>query len=164
MRDVIVGGPIPDVQLCLMDGEELRPVSARVLFAHGRVVVLGVPGAYTPICTRQHVPDFVRNADRMLASGYTNLFCIAPNDPFVLDVWARQLDPKRKLQFVSDGNLEFARQLGLHQQARNLFLGWRSERYLMIIERGIIMKLRVEPNILTYSCATSADVEEVEYI
>lgn len=84
MRPIINGGLIPDVQFGRMASGEIESVSAREFFAHGRAVVLGIPGAFTPVCTKQHVPDFVRNAEKLRASGIAHLVCIAPNDPFVL--------------------------------------------------------------------------------
>lgn len=75
----------------------------------------------------------------------------------MLDAWSRQVDPTRKLRFLSDGNLEFTRALALDAGNRELFIGTRSERYLMIVENGTIVRLRIEPNILTFSCATADD-------
>ena len=164
MSNIVNGGSVPDVQLGRMSGSEVHSVSARELFAFGRSVVLGIPGAFTPVCTKQHVPDFVKNADRLRASGISHLICIAPNDPFVLDVFARKLDPNNKIEFLSDGNLDFASALSLRAKNQKFFVGWRSERYLLIIENGLIAKLRVEPNILTYSCTRAIDALETEYV
>jgi peroxiredoxin len=81
-----------------------------------------------------------------------------------LDVFARKLDPNNKIEFLSDGNLDFASALSLRAKNQKLFVGWRSERYLLIIENGLIAKLRVEPNILTYSCTRAIDALETEYV
>ena len=75
----------------------------------------------------------------------------------MLDAWARQLDPQGKIEFYSDGNLDFARALRLDVTNRALFLGQRSQRYLMSTENGVITRLKVEPDILRYSCTRSAD-------
>ena len=99
-----------------------------------------------------------------MASGYNQLICIAPNDPFVLKAWSRLLDPEKRLEFLSDGNLDFARALNLKVENRELFLGWRSERYLIIVENGSITRFRVEPSVLTYSCTRAVDALDVEFV
>ncbi len=158
MPEIITGSRVPDVQLARLEaGDKIVSVAARALFAYGRALILGVPGAFTPICSKEHVPDFVRNADKMTAIGYSHLICIAPNDPSVLAAWAGPLDPGGKIEFYSDGNLEFTRALRLEVTNRPLFLGQRSQRYLMSIEGGIITRLRVETDLLRYSCTRAAD-------
>ncbi len=152
-----VGGQVPNKTLGLLKDGEIQAVDARMAFSHGKVVAIGVPGAYTPVCTEQHIPDFVRNATKLKQSGYGKLICIAPNDPFVLERWARELDPYGRILFLADGNLDFARALGLTAELPSLYLGERCERFMMITVNGIIQKLRVEPNVLTYSCTRSED-------
>lgn len=152
-----IGGQIPNITFGLLKDGEIQAVDAQMVFSHRKVVAIGVPGAYTPVCTEQHIPDFVRNATKLKRSGYDKLICIAPNDPFVLERWVRELDPSGKILFLSDGNLEFARALGLTAELPSLFLGERCERFMMITVNGKIQNLRVEPNVLTYSCTRSED-------
>ena len=164
-KAILVGSPVPDVRFGCLDGEEIRSIAAADIFLKHHAVVVGVPGAFTPICTRQHIPEFVQNAEKLHKSGYTKLICVAPNDPFVLAEWARVVDPEKKLTFLSDGNLNFCRALGLVTVNETLFLGSRSERYLLIVRKGIINRVRVEPNILRLSCtrpsAALAEVVEI---
>jgi peroxiredoxin len=160
-RNIIVGSRIPDVQLGCVENGEVIPVNATDVFRVGRSVIVGVPGAFTPVCTLQHVPDFVNSVDRLRASGFAQLVCIAPNDPFVLAEWAKSLDPKNKLCFLSDGNLDFTNALGLQNSNRDLFLSGRSERYMLIVENNVITRARTEPSILTYSCTRAADAVDL---
>jgi peroxiredoxin len=139
------------VQLGFLADGALHKISARELFASGRSIVMGIPGAFTPVCTQRHIPDFVSHADRFAQSGITQLVCIAPNDPFVLAEWAKIVDPDHRLRFFSDGNLEFVRALGVSCDIGNLFCGERGERYLMVIEHGTIVRFQVEENILNYA-------------
>ena len=148
---------IPNIRLGFLVKGEVQSVSASELFAHGRTVVLGVPGAFTPVCTNSHIPDFVAQADAFDMQGCRQLVCIAPNDPFVLEAWAKHVDPERRIRFLSDGNLQFTRALALDCEIPDLFLGERSERYLMVVENGVIVRLRVEQNILTYAYSGAAD-------
>jgi 2-Cys peroxiredoxin 5 len=143
---------IPDINLASLERGEIQIVSAKSTFARGRSVIVGIPGAFTPICTRKHVPDFIANAQALRKAGYSQLVCIVPNDPFVLAEWARQLDPDEQIRFLSDGNLEFARALGLQTANRDLFMTARSERYMLIVDAGNIVSHRVEPEMMVYSC------------
>jgi 2-Cys peroxiredoxin 5 len=161
---VVEGNLIPEALLGRLEGGELRAMRSVDLFRGHRSIVMGVPGAFTPVCTQRHVPDFVDNADALRRAGFTQLICIAPNDPFVLDMWSRMLDPGGRIKFVSDGNLEFNRALGLLSEGRSLFLGTRSERYLLVIDNGTIAHLRIEPNAMAYSCTRAADAMEVALV
>jgi peroxiredoxin len=148
---------VPDIQLGFLDQGEVRSVSASALFAHGVTVILGVPGAFTPVCTHEHIPDFLCQADEFDMLGCRQLVCIAPNDPFVLEEWSKRVDPEHRIRFLSDGNLEFTRALDLSRSITRLFIGERSERYLMVAQNGMIVRLCVEPDILTYSCSSACE-------
>ena len=158
----LIGKRVPRVELGILQKGDVQSVNARKVFAKGRIVAIGVPGAFTPICTTKHIPDFVMNADRLMKSGYAKLICIAGNDPFVLDEWSRQLDPNRKILFLADGNLAFARALGMTTELTSLFLGERSERFMFITRDGEIEHFRLEPNVLTYSCTRVDDALEAD--
>ncbi len=153
MRPILNGSRLPAVPLARLENGTLQTMPADRLFAYGRAVVMGIPGAFTPVCTQRHIPEFAQSAEKLTAAGYSHLICIAPNDPFVLDAWARQVDPSSRIDFYSDGNLEFTRALGLLEQVSHLYLGWRSSRYLMVTSDGVIQRLRVEKDVLDYNCA-----------
>ena len=152
MRPILNGSRVPAVVLAHLENNAIRTVSTAELFAYGQAVIMGIPGAFTPVCTQLHIPEFVQSADRLIAAGYSHLVCIAPNDPFVLDAWAQRVDPKSKLEFYSDGNLKFTRALGLLEQVPHHYLGWRSSRYMMVTSEGVIQRLRVEKDATDYRC------------
>jgi peroxiredoxin len=158
MSPILNGSRVPGVLLSRLEDNVLRTVSTERLFAWGKAVVMGIPGAFTPVCTQRHIPEFVQSAERLTAAGYSHLICIAPNDPFVLDAWARQVDPLSKIEFYSDGNLELTRSLGLLEQVSHLYLGWRSSRYLMVTADGVIQRLRVEKDPVEYGCTRPQDL------
>lgn len=155
--DFFIGLPVPNVELGAIINGAIETLRTAALFASGKFIILGVPGAFTPVCSKEHVPDFVANADRFAQLGFSQLVCIAQNDPFVLEAWAKSVDPAGRIKFISDGNLAFCKALSLTTTNRSLFLGVRSERYLMVVEDGIIQRLRVEPNILVYSCTSASE-------
>jgi peroxiredoxin len=161
VHGILVGSRVPSVTFGYLKDGEVRSIGANEVFAYHRTIVIGVPGAFTPSSTAHYIPDFIRSAVKLRASGFSQLVCVAPNDPFVLAEWAHRLDPNQTLLFLSDGNLDFTRALGLQTIDHSQFLGCRSEHYLMTVENGTIMHLRVKPNVLTFSGDHALDAKEV---
>jgi peroxiredoxin len=156
----LVGMRLPETKLGEMVGGEIRTVVASEVFAVGRAVIVGMPGAFTPICSGRHLPNLVANAERLRFGGVTHLACIVTSDPFAIDTWAKQADPAGQIRFLSDGNLTLARALGLSSHEPTLFLGERSARYVLLTQDGIITSVRVEQSILDVKC-TSVDTLEI---
>lgn len=155
LRHELVGSRVSGALVAELVNGEIMPVRAYDVLGKGRTLAIGVPGAFTPVCTERHVPGLVANAERLRRSGYDHIVCIVASDPFVTDAWARQMDPKRWIRFVSDGNLNLAHAMGLTTHEHKLFLGDRSERYMLIIDNGTIETVRVEKQITDYSCTRS---------
>lgn len=154
---ILVGNKITGALLAeLVDGQ-IQPVRAYDVLGNGRTLAIGVPGAFTPVCTDQHVPALIRNAERLRRSGYDHLVCIVASDPFVTEAWSRIVDPKRWVRFVSDGNLSFAKSLGFVTHEQKLFLGDRSERYMLSMREGVIETVRVEKHLADYACTRPDD-------
>lgn len=151
-----VGRRVPDVALGELRDGEIATVRTEALFLGVRAVVVGVPGAFTPVCTKHHLPDFIASAPKLRAAGFSLIACIAPNDPWTLARWAQDVDPGGVIRFLSDGNLAFTRALGLSARGDGLFLGERSQRYVMTLNGAVIEKLRVEDDIVNLFC-TGAD-------
>lgn len=148
----LIGKRLPDSRLGEMVGGEIRSLVASELFADGRSVIVGMPGAFTPICSGRHLPNLVANAARLRLGGVKHLACIVTSDPFALDAWAREADPSGQVRFLSDGNLSFARAIGLTSYEPSLFIGERSARYVILTENGVITAVRVERSILDVGC------------
>ncbi|MEQ1781711.1 MAG: redoxin family protein [Hyphomonadaceae bacterium] len=157
----LVGTRLPDTQLGEMVDGEIRATIASELFAVGRAVIVGMPGAFTPICSGRHLPNLVENAARLRHGGVQHLVCVVTSDPFAIDSWARQVDPTGQIRFVSDGNLSFARALGLMSYEPTLFVGERSARYVLLTENGVISTVRVESSILEVGC-TAIDTLQLD--
>ncbi len=154
------GRRVPPAALAELAGGVVRTIGTEPLFAGRRSLVIGVPGAFTPVCHQVHLPDFVAMADQFRAAGFQQLLVIAASDPFALSAWSSTIDPEGRLRFLSDGNLEFTRKLGLTSQESALFLGERSRRYTMIVQDAVVERLSVETSILNVTC-TRADVVEL---
>ena len=150
-----VGQRIPAAALAELHDGELKVVRTERLFAGKRAIVMGMPGAFSPTCAQKHLPDFIGAADRLRAAGFQILACVTPNDPWVMERWAQDVDPKGKIRFLSDGNLDLTRKLGLSVRADDYHLGERSARYTMILRDAVIEKLSVENAIEDFACTTT---------
>jgi len=142
---VSVGDKVPDVEVKTM-GTDGMPATIRTgeALGSGRVVLFGVPGAFTPGCSKIHLPGFVRQADELAAKGVDKVACIAVNDAWVMDAWGQEQGVGDKILMLADGNGEFADAMGLSFDASGFGLGKRSQRYAAVIEDGVITKLNVE--------------------
>lgn len=158
---VRVGQRLPSVRLAKVANDNLETMETDNLFAGKRAVIIGVPGAFTPVCTEKHIPQFVKAADSLKAAGFDMIAVVAPNDPWVMEKMAEQMDPDHKLVFLSDGNLDFIRATGLVSDERQHFMGERSQRYLMTLRNAIVERLNVEQTVLSVSCTSVKDVVEI---
>jgi peroxiredoxin len=142
---VSVGDRIPDIELKTM-GSEGSPVSVRTgeVLGKGKVVLFAVPGAFTPGCSRVHLPGFVAQADDLKAKGVDTIACIAVNDAWVMDAWGQSQGVDGKILMLADGSGDFARAMDLVMDGTGFGLGLRSRRYAAVIEDGVISQLNVE--------------------
>jgi peroxiredoxin len=140
------GSEIPGVQLGALRGDQIVRIDLRHRLLGCNALLIGLPGAFTPVCTREHIPDMKRSAARLRRAGYSRLICISSNDPYVLDLWRAQVDPEGDIEFLSDGNLDFGRATGLISEEPTHFLGRRVSRFLMTVVNGAVSRLVVEPD------------------
>lgn len=139
------GDRIPDVPLRRLGAAGIERVSTSELFSGRRVALFAVPGAFTPACSDVHLPGFVTAADELKKSGIEEIFCVAVNDPFVMDAWARASGAAEQVAFLSDGNGELARAMGVDLDLGAIGLGMRSRRYAAVVEDGVLEYWGVEP-------------------
>lgn len=152
---------MPQARLARLVGGQVQHVELLDLIAGKRVLIAGMPGAFTPVCSCEHVPNLIGNATRLRAQGLQDVICVLPNNPWIVEAWAREVDPDNKLLFLSDAPLTFARALGVTLFDENLGLGETSARYLLLAERGVVHQLSVERRIMDLTCTRA---EEVEFI
>jgi peroxiredoxin len=107
-------------------------------------VLFAVPGAFTPTCSARHLPGFVEHAEALQAKGVDLIACIAVNDVFVMDAWAKDQGTEGKILMLADGSGDFARAVGLELDLVSRGLGMRSQRYALVAEDGIVTFLGVE--------------------
>jgi peroxiredoxin len=146
-----VGDELPDATLFeyLEDeraGCTLGPngFGVRAQTAGRRVVIFGLPGAFTPTCSAKHVPGYVEHADRFFAAGIDEIWCVSVNDAFVMGAWGRDQHTAGKVRMMADGSAAFTRALGLEQDLSARGMGIRSQRYAMVVDDGVVKTLVVE--------------------
>jgi peroxiredoxin len=109
-----------------------------------KIAIFGLPGAYTPTCSAQHVPGYVKHADALKAKGVDEIWCISVNDAFVMGAWGRDQKATGVVRMMADGNAAFSKALGLDADFSKFGMGTRSQRYSMLVEDGVVKQLNVE--------------------
>ena len=109
-----------------------------------KLAVFALPGAFTPTCSAQHVPGYLKNADALKAAGVDEIWCVSVNDPFVMGAWGREQKTAGKVRMMADGSAEFAKATGLTLDLTARGLGLRSNRYSMLVVDGVVKTLNVE--------------------
>ncbi len=137
-----VGQQIPETTLKRIR-EGIETVDTHALFAGRKVVLFGVPGAFTPTCSARHLPGFVEQFARFRDRG-VEVYCMAVNDPFVMKAWAASQDVPDGLLMLADGNGELTRALGLELDASASGMGTRCRRFALYADDGVVRGLWVE--------------------
>ena len=139
-----VGDRLPNATFRILTPDGPKPKTTDEVFKGKKVVLFAVPGAFTPTCSKNHLPGFVKNADAIKGKGIDAIAVTSVNDPFVQDAWKKQSDPDNKIEFLADGSADFAKALGLELDASANGLGIRSKRYSMLVEDGMVKSLNIE--------------------
>ena len=141
-----VGDRLPAGAFRIKKGEgEINQVTADDLFKGQKVVFVGVPGAFTTTCHYAHIPQFVANAATLRDNGIDRIVVMAVNDAHVMKAWGEALNAEDKLDFVADGNGDYAKALGLDIDLSPVGLGTRVKRFSALVEDGVVKTLNFEP-------------------
>jgi peroxiredoxin len=117
-------------------------LSAAESLAGKKVIIFGLPGAYTPTCSAKHVPGYLARRDALLAKGVDEIWCVSVNDGFVMAAWGRDQKAIGRIRMLGDGSAEFAKKLGLDQEIPGM--GVRMKRFSLLAEDGVVKQLHVE--------------------
>ena len=139
-----VGDKVPDVEVRTLGPEGPTSLRTGAALGTGRVVLFGVPGAFTPGCSKIHLPGFVQGADELSAKGVDTIACIAVNDPWVMEAWGASQGVGDKILMLADGSGDFAKAMGLDFDGGAFGLGLRSKRYAAVLQDGVVTSLDVE--------------------
>ena len=138
-----VGDRVPAVTFTVMTAEGPKPKTSDELFKGKKVVLFAVPGAFTPTCSNNHLPGFVKNADAIRAKGVATIAVTGVNDVFVMNAW-KKASGADAIEFLADGSANFAKAMGLTADLTERGLGVRSQRYAMVVDDGVVKALNVE--------------------
>ncbi|HEX2939945.1 MAG TPA: peroxiredoxin [Rhodopila sp.] len=139
-----VGDTIPSMKLMVATPEGPKEISTDEVFKGKKVVLFAVPGAFTPTCSAKHLPGFVEKADALKGKGVDTIACISVNDAFVMGAWGKDQGVGDKIVMLADGAAAFAKAVGLELDLNARGMGWRSQRYAMVVEDGKVTHLGVE--------------------
>jgi peroxiredoxin len=139
-----VGERLPEAKFRVMGPEGPAWKTTDEIFKGKKVALFAVPGAFTPTCNNLHMPSFVKNAGALKAKGVDTIAVTGVNDVFVMDAWKKASNAEGKIEFLADGNGEFARAIDMAFDGTGNGLGTRSKRYSMLVEEGVVKKLNIE--------------------
>ncbi len=109
-----------------------------------RIVIFGLPGAYTPTCSAKHVPGYVAHYDDLRAKKVDEIWCVSVNDGYVMAAWGRDEKALGKIRMLGDGSAEFVKKLGLEQDLSAAGMGVRARRFSMLVDNGVVKQVNVE--------------------
>jgi glutaredoxin/glutathione-dependent peroxiredoxin len=151
-----VGDRLPEAKFRVMGPDGPAVKTTGDIFKGKKVVLFAVPGAFTPTCNNNHLPGFLKNVDVFKGKGIDTIAVTGVNDVFTFDAWKKSTGAGGKIEFLSDGNGEFAKAIDMAFDASVAGLGTRSKRYSMVVEDGVVKKLNVE-DVPSKAEASSAD-------
>ncbi len=137
------GDKLPDAKVFILE-KDPKEVSIKKIVGNEKVILFGLPGAFTPTCSVKHLPGFVIATDQLKKKGIKKVVCISVNDPFVMDAWGKIHNVQSKIIMIGDYNGDFIRNIGADQNLSHRGLGIRSSRYTMLVEKGNVVKISEE--------------------
>jgi glutaredoxin/glutathione-dependent peroxiredoxin len=147
---IAVGDRLPDATLTesIEFGEACplspKPVAVAAAAAGKRLVIFGLPGAYTPTCSAKHLPGYLQRLADMRASGVDEVWCVSVNDGYVMAAWGREQGAIGKVRMLGDGNGELAKKLGLDVDLGKSGMGLRMRRFSLLVDDGVVKQVNVE--------------------
>jgi peroxiredoxin len=141
---ISIGQKLPEATFKIMTADGAKDVAVADFFSGKKVVLFGVPGAFTPTCSNNHLPGYIENNDAILARGVDAIAVVAVNDHHVMAAWARFTGGEGKITYLADGNGNFIKALGLDMDLSAAGLGLRSKRFSMIVDDGVVTALNIE--------------------
>ncbi len=139
-----VGDKLPAATFKFMSADGPAEITTDELCAGRKVVLFGLPGAFTPTCHRNHLPGFLENLQAIKDKGVDTVAVVSVNDVFVMGAWARDTGGQGKIDYLADGSADFAKAIGLDVDLSAVGMGVRSARYSMIVDDGVVKSLNIE--------------------
>ena len=157
---IAAGQAVPEVVLKHMTPDGIKDISTADLLTGRKVILFGLPGAYTPVCSTSHLPGFIEQAERLKAEGVDEIACVSVNDPFVMSAWGKEHGADGKVLMLCDPDAELTTALGLDLDLSGIGLGTRSQRYSMVVESGVATSVNVEGSIFDHEASSAKRLRE----
>jgi len=141
---IAAGKSLPDATFKTPTADGPANITTAEVFSGKKVVLFGVPGAFTPTCSMNHLPGFIDNYDAILAKGVDSIAVVAANDVHVMKAWSKASGGEGKIVFLADGNADFAKATGLDVDLSKGGMGTRFRRFSMIVDNGVVSELNLE--------------------
>jgi peroxiredoxin len=138
----------------LDDNNVVQKVDTNSLFKGHKTILFGVPGAFTKVCSAKHLPSYVKNFEEAKNKGVKKIICLSVNDPNVMKAWGKVHNAKGKVLMLGDPYCKFTKSIGAEIDRNEKGLGVRSSRYTMLVEKGVVTKIKEESD--TGVCEVSA--------
>lgn len=151
-----VGDKLPAVDL--FEDSPANKVNLAKIASGKKIVIFAVPGAFTPGCSKTHLPGYIQKAEELRSKGITEIFCVSVNDPFVMSAWGKEHGAEGKVRMLADPKGQFTDAIELSVDLPVLG-GKRSKRYSMVIDDGVIKELNVEPDNTGLSCSLAENIK-----
>ena len=139
-----VGDKLPNATFTVMTADGPKPKTTDEIFSGKKVVLFGLPGAFTPTCHRNHLPGYRDKYSELKAKGVDTIAVTSVNDAFVMGAWRDATQCADKVEFLADGSAAFAKAIGLQLDLTDRGMGVRSKRYSMLVQDGVVKTLNIE--------------------
>jgi len=150
------GEKLPNSKMFVLSKDGPKEISMWEFIGQDKVILFGLPGAFTPTCSAKHLPGFINSMDKIKKKGIKKIICISVNDPFVMDAWGKRHNVEGRIEMLGDSRGEFTKSIGAELDLNAKGLGIRSERYTMLVESGAVKKV-VEEEVAGKCEITSAE-------
>ena len=148
------GEKIPSVDFFYIDEGGSKKIKSTDLLKNHKAIIIGVPGAFTKVCSAKHLPGYVNNFEQAKKKGVTKIICVSVNDPNVMKAWGENQNVGNKVFMAADPYCEFTKSIGAEIDRTEKGLGMRSARYTMLVEKNVIRNIKLEED--TGHCEISA--------
>ena len=148
------GEQLPESEFFYLDSNGPQKIKSNDLFKNQKAIIIGVPGAFTKVCSHKHLPGYVKNFEVAKEKGVTKIVCISVNDPNVMKAWGEHQKVENKIFMAADPYCKFTKSIGAEIDRTDRGLGLRSARYTMLIENNVVRVIKEEED--TGKCEISA--------
>ena len=148
------GDKIPSIDFFYLDETGPKHIKSTELLNNHKAIIIGVPGAFTKVCSAKHLPGYVNNFEQAQKKGITKIICVSVNDPNVMKAWGENQNVGNKIFMAADPYCEFTKSIGTEIDRTEKGLGMRSSRYTMLVENNVIKIIKLEED--TSHCEISA--------